>query len=107
MFFWSQNILWKEDLLKHDATVFLCGKDSIIDAPKVRIYLEDVKEHDTVNDPDPNSAKDPEKSMVFEHEHDYLEIVWCADLDHGGVFDQSTWRGRLKAEVLRKALCAA
>jgi hypothetical protein len=39
-FFWSENILWKNDLLSHHATVFLVGKDSIIDAPLVYEYLQ-------------------------------------------------------------------
>lgn len=61
-FFWSQNILWKEDLLGHHVTVFLGEKDSVINAPKVRRYLEGVEEHDTGKEPEQNGAKDPEKA---------------------------------------------
>jgi hypothetical protein len=40
MLFWSQNILWKQDLMRHHATVFLGGKDSIINAPLVHANLQ-------------------------------------------------------------------
>lgn len=106
-FFWSQNILWKEDLLGHHATVFLCEKDSVINAPKVRAYLEDEEEHDTSKEPEQNAAKDPEKSMPVQYQRGCLEVVWCANLDHGQVFDLAAWRERLMTEVLRKAGCAA
>ena len=111
-FFWSQNILWKEDLLKHDATVFLSGKDSIISAPKVRVYLEDATggEEDLIDGPDQQNqlaTKDLEQSTDSEYRNDCLGVVWCANLDHGGAFDLSRWRGRLKAEVLRKVRCKA
>ncbi|RMD41346.1 hypothetical protein DV735_g3803, partial [Chaetothyriales sp. CBS 134920] len=40
-FFWSENILWKEDILNHRCIVFLGEKDSIVNAPKVLAYLRE------------------------------------------------------------------
>jgi hypothetical protein len=98
-FFWSQNILWKEDLIVHRATVFLSGKDSIINAPQVRRYLQDPGEHDPGNE----EVTYPEQSGPAPPEPGCVEVVWCATLDHGDVFDLAAWRERLKLEILRKA----
>ncbi|EXJ89966.1 hypothetical protein A1O3_03033 [Capronia epimyces CBS 606.96] len=98
-FFWSQNILWKEDLFAHRATVFLSEKDSIVNARQVRRYLEDIEEHDTGQD----AAKVPQESLSVPFEQGSLEVVWCPGLDHGQVFDLAAWRERLKLEILRKA----
>ena len=68
------------------------------------MYLEDRKVQDTVNVPDQGSVKDSENGMELEHEHNCLAVVWCPNLDHGGVFDLSPWRTRLKAEILQKVL---
>ncbi|KAH7053500.1 hypothetical protein B0J12DRAFT_58231 [Macrophomina phaseolina] len=45
-FFWSENIMWKEDLADRDVTVSLSGQDLIIDARTVGAYLlgEDLSE---------------------------------------------------------------
>lgn len=91
-FFWSENILWKEDLFVHHATIFLSGKDSIINASRVRRYLEDVEE-----------AGEFDKGKPCLCERGSLEVIWCANLDHGQVFDLSDWRKRLKFEILKKA----
>jgi hypothetical protein len=72
----------------------------------VRGYLEDIEEHDTDKDPEQDEAKDLEESMPGLCERGSLEVVWCADLDHGQVFDLAAWRERLKTEILRKARCA-
>jgi len=31
-----------------------------------------------------------------------LRVVWCANLDHGQVFDLPEWRTRLANEILRE-----
>jgi hypothetical protein len=38
-FFWSENILWKEDLAGRDVTVLLTGRDLIVDTAAVGRYL--------------------------------------------------------------------
>ncbi|KAK5436177.1 hypothetical protein LTR34_001806 [Exophiala xenobiotica] len=99
-FFWSQNILWKEDLLVHQATVFLSAKDSVINAPHVRRYLQDVVEHVPG---DKDEATYPEEQVAAPLERGCVDVIWCAGLDHGQVFDLPAWRERLKLEILRKA----
>ena len=100
-FFWSENILWKEELTKHHATVFLSAKDSIINAPSVRTYLQpelgdgwqqDSQRIGTSEGDDMRSATPKADAR--------LNVVWCSDLDHGQIFDFAVWRGRLKSEVL-------
>ncbi|RMZ76871.1 hypothetical protein DV738_g4674, partial [Chaetothyriales sp. CBS 135597] len=98
-FFWSENILWKEDVLNHRCIVFLGEKDSIVNANKVLAYLRDGEEVDgnkkvaaAVVDGDKNP---PETSSP-------LNVFWCQNLDHGQVFVTPTWRARLKGETLRE-----
>ena len=38
-FFWSENILWKEDIQNRRVTVVLSGKDLIVDTKAVKAYL--------------------------------------------------------------------
>jgi hypothetical protein len=102
-FFWSENILWKEDLFFHHTTVFLSGKDSIINAPEVRTYLEDMEKHDREKDSEQDEARNLGGSMPGLCKRGSLEVVWCAELDHGQVFDLAAWRERLKTEILKKA----
>ena len=96
-FFWSENILWREDLSQHHATVYLSGRDSIINAPQVRAYLEgtgaDRSEHDSST----------EKATVTGNSNDddgQLSVVWCGDLNHGQGFDRPVWRSHLKNRIL-------
>ena len=89
-FFWSENILWKEDLQNHRSVVFLGERDSIINAAKVHDYLRG--RADEGKDDLSGSAPDAP-----------WRVIWCPDLDHGQVFDLPVWRGRLKDEVLVEA----
>lgn len=89
-FFWSENVIWKEDLLKHRCTVFLAEKDSIINAGKVRRYLG---EGNTIE-----GKSLTQQSARYSEEP--LRVVWCANMDHGQVFDLAEWRSILKREVL-------
>lgn len=111
-FFWSENILWKNDLLSHHATVFLVGKDSIINAPLVYEYLQAAgggEENKTKRGSfhsddipaDYNSENAvPEKDRSGD---DRLNVVWCPNLDHGQIFDQPPWRKKLVEEALAHA----
>lgn len=38
-FFWSKNVIWKEDILDHRCMVMLAEKDSIINSGKIWRYL--------------------------------------------------------------------
>lgn len=106
-FFWSENILWKEDLFEHHTTVFLAGKDSIINASLVRAYLQGAGEHQTSKNPNRSEANTAEEIVPSGRVHGRLNVVWCADLDHGQIFDLPVWRTRLKNEILTLAALAA
>ena len=92
-FFWSENILWKEDVLDHPCTVFLAEKDAIINAAKVRTYLQE----DQVTFNDTDAAQYQQQRYKTRN---LPKVMWCPELDHGGVFDWPDWRARLKKEVL-------
>jgi hypothetical protein len=111
-FFWSENILWKEDLIVRHVTVFLSGKDSIINAPLVRAYLQTGVGEDQQNGKYTSSrSEDSEANHTAEKivpssgqvDDGRLNVVWCADLDHGQIFDLAVWRMRLKVEILTQA----
>ncbi|KAI8982942.1 Alpha/Beta hydrolase protein [Trametes punicea] len=70
-FFWSENILWKEDLAGKDVAVVLCGKDQIVDAAEVRRYL----------------TGEGDSEIKFRWKNDGLEVLYYPDLDHSMVFD--------------------
>ena len=95
--------------MRHDATVFLSGKDSIINAPHVRAYLqadgqdERVKGKGISIQSETVRANHASGDIVEESSQNgdgRLDVVWCADLDHGQVFDLPFWRKRLVDEVL-------
>ena len=103
-FFWSENILWKEDLIERSTTIFLSGKDSIINAPLVRAYLQN---GDFTSSPgegrEANHATEKNVPSPGQVDDGRLNVVWCADLDHGQIFDLVVWRMRLKGEILMQA----
>jgi hypothetical protein len=111
-FFWSENILWKEDLIERHATVFLGEKDSIINAPLVRAYLQAGVGEEQQNSKntgrrnearEANPAAEKIASLPGLVDDGRLNVVWCADLDHGQIFDLAVWRMRLESEVLVQA----
>ncbi|KAM3497867.1 hypothetical protein MY10362_008792 [Beauveria mimosiformis] len=75
-FFWRDNIVWKEDLLRlpgggrRKVTVSLAAEDIIVNAPAVAQYLEEPK--DAVAD----GTTEPE-----------VGLLWFPKLDHAQVFD--------------------
>lgn len=95
-FFWSENIIWKEDVLDHRCIVFLAEKDSIINSAKVLSYLQ--KDLESSGDKS-YTAQELQRSNV----ESLLKVVWCPNLDHGQVFDLPGWRARLRSEILREA----
>ena len=120
-FFWSENILWKEDLgLKDEnddegrnVTVVLCGKDLIVDAPTVRRYLTAPWARESVqNGKAIRTAKGRKTPMVTESVYDRngvcrdktwtgsgLEVLWFEDLDHAQVFDSRKTREHVTEAV--------
>ncbi|KAF2807470.1 uncharacterized protein BDZ99DRAFT_392753 [Mytilinidion resinicola] len=106
-FFWFESILWKEDLMERHTTVFLSGKDLIVNTPQVRTYLQGVGEQQNGRNASRGEANRAEKIKSLDRMDGRLNVVWCADLDHGEIFDSAVWRTRLESEVLKQAARAS
>ncbi|KAI9768078.1 MAG: hypothetical protein M1840_005112 [Geoglossum simile] len=91
-FFWAENILWKEDILGQRVTVFLGGRDLIVDTQKVGSYLTRLPgsgDEETTWNAHPEGWKG----------EDGLSVVWCEELDHAQIFDSRKWMPRLVREI--------
>lgn len=101
-FFWTDNIIWKEDLgIKgeknqekgRNVTVVLSGKDAIVDAETVAQYL--------VGPLSAVSAVEQEAAQAWKSRPwiGYgLELLWYEQLDHGQVFSfENTRRPIIRA----------
>jgi pimeloyl-ACP methyl ester carboxylesterase len=79
-FFWSDNILWKEDLGDRPVTVSLAEKDLIVNTAAVRRYLEL-----------------PEDPVFLEKKRSTLDldVIWNENIDHAQVFDTMPRRRRV------------
>jgi pimeloyl-ACP methyl ester carboxylesterase len=73
-FFWTENVLWKEELQGRRVGVVLSGEDQIVDAEEVRKYLTG------------------EQEMSRRWENDGLEVLFYPELDHGTIFDTNERR---------------
>ena len=82
-FFWSENILWKEDLAGKRTTVSLSGRDLIVDTASVGKYLAEPMYRD----------EDLWKEQKWKG--DKLDTLWFSDLDHAQVFDNKAGRAQL------------
>jgi hypothetical protein len=90
-FFWSENILWKEDIHCRRVTVVLGGKDLIVNTELVGIYLT-------------GAGKESRETGSWKEgvwKGDGLDVLWFRELDHGQVFDKKRTRGRLVGIVRR------
>lgn len=67
-FFWSECVLWKEDLAGKKFAVVLSEKDQIVDAKSVRQYLTGAEDN--------------------HWQEGDLEVLWFPGLDHATVFDK-------------------
>ncbi len=102
-FFWSENILWKEDLLGHRTIVFLSGKDSIINTPQVRTYLQDTSANHTDQASEKKALSEPELGTRCPEAKSRLDVMWYEDLDHGQIFNDALIRNRLIRDVVTEA----
>jgi hypothetical protein len=94
-FFWSENILWKEDIAHHRATIFLSDRDLLIDTSQVYMYLLGLNRDHKTSNLDRTGAKNAAEL----DESQPLTVVWCTDLDHGQIFESKHWREQLVKEV--------
>ncbi len=97
-FFWSDNILWKEDVGDLDITVSLAGKDQIVNTKEVAAYL--MAEGEDSND-QPEQGDWKSKPGVWLSTDKRLKVLWCEELDHAQVFERKLYRDCLVAEVRR------
>ncbi|KFY16295.1 hypothetical protein V492_01442 [Pseudogymnoascus sp. VKM F-4246] len=98
-FFWSENVLWKEDLEGRDVTVSLAGRDLIVNTQAVGQYLADGSEDaDEEGDEEvPEMSEDGDLLVQEGWKHRTwrgkgLDILWFDNLDHAQVFDTPTTR---------------
>ena len=90
-FFWSENILWKEDISDKRVSIFLGGRDLIVDTKQVGIYLTGLHGiEDEGWNQDEWTASDGQ-----------LKVVWGEELDHAQIFDSKRRLPVLVDEVLR------
>lgn len=86
-FFWSENILWKDEIKQRRVTAVLSGRDIIVDPESVGRYLSGTR-------PDEGGWKHQQWRGQD------MDILWFEDLDHAQVFDSEKHYGRL-IEVVR------
>jgi pimeloyl-ACP methyl ester carboxylesterase len=131
-FFWSANVVWKEDLLslepgmldtgsktaekegsanpkKRHVTVFLGGRDLIVDTKAVAEYLtadEPPSSFSSSTTTSPDKWKNTEAGWTSQDGN--LKVVWCGVCDHAQIFDHyRKWRRVLVDEVLRLSALGA
>ncbi|KAK3628061.1 hypothetical protein LTR56_008679 [Elasticomyces elasticus] len=116
-FFWTENVLWREDIMKliHQngmkMTASLASRDLIVDTKSVGAYLMEGGLPDPVLVKDDTTGKHMELEIKGEKRQrqeewktrnwkgEGLEVLWWDNLDHAQVFDAKTRRARL-VEVL-------
>ncbi|KAF4984800.1 hypothetical protein FZEAL_91 [Fusarium zealandicum] len=94
-FFWTDNLLWKEDIQNHRVTVVLAGKDAIVDTKVIGAYLTGAK--DWVLD-----SGGLKEGMW---KGDRLDVLWFENLDHGQVFDRKRTRRQLLGSIIALSIC--
>jgi hypothetical protein len=98
-FFWSENILWKEDISDRRVSVFLGGRDLIVDTKQVALYLRglDGMMADGWNEDGSREGVEDEWTASDGR----LKVFWADELDHAQIFDSRTRLPVLVDEVLR------
>lgn len=97
-FFWSESILWKEDISDKRTSIFLGGRDQVIDAKQVGMYLTNL--HDFVDEGLDVEGSWKESGGVWTAPNGQLKVVWGQELDHAQIFDSDRRLPGLVAEVL-------
>jgi len=85
-FFWSENILWKDELNDRRVTAVLGGRDLIVDTETVGAYLSAADDTSEAI----GAWKDKKLSGWG------LEVVFFPEIDHAQVFEK---RGRMMEVV--------
>lgn len=93
-FFWSENILWKEDVASKHVSAFLGGRDLIVDTKSVAGYLTG----QAFGGGEEGGGNGGEE---WDSEDGMLKVVWGEELDHAQIFDSRRRLPGLVGEVLR------
>ena len=100
-FFWTDNILWKEDMRDRKVTVVLSGQDLIVNTEAVGRYLaEDVPGYERFLTEDESSSSQIDTWKDLSWKGEGLDVLWFETLDHAQVFEKVRHYRRL-VEVVR------
>ncbi|KAH8816487.1 hypothetical protein F5884DRAFT_776384 [Xylogone sp. PMI_703] len=104
-FFWSENILWKEDLEGKKVTVCLAERDLIVDTAAVGRYLSgEMRSQYSDNLTQGEGRKAKQTNEELEGGEAWksrpwkgtgIDIFWFKDIDHAQVFDSPEKRATL------------
>lgn len=104
-FFWSENILWLEDLMPlvrggMKVSVSLSGRDLIVNTEAVATYLakgmiDKAGIHANGNKEHCSARHEIQSLKDRPWTGDGLEVLWFDDTDHGQVFEQRQKRAKL------------
>jgi pimeloyl-ACP methyl ester carboxylesterase len=88
-FFWTQNIMWKEELRGKRCAIALSGQDLLVDSTEVWEYLTGKEMRDA-----------DEEVVVFRKERagegeEELTVMWYGRCDHAQIFETERRRNRL------------
>lgn len=98
-FFWSENILWKQDISNKRVSIFLGGRDQVIDTKQVGMYL--TESHDFVDEGLNENGSFKLGEDVWTAPDGQLKVVFGEELDHAQIFDSKRRLPGLVDEVLR------
>ena len=99
-FFWSEYILWKEDVENLPLTVTLSGQDIIVPAHPVWQYLTNGSSARPVPCSFDNETSHLLREDTAEWENGLLKVVWFEEFNHAGLF-KSKRAQRGIAEIAR------
>jgi pimeloyl-ACP methyl ester carboxylesterase len=85
-FFWTENVLWKEDIRGRDMTISLSGRDLIVNTEAVGRYITGI-----------DNADWKDKQWTGKG----FDVLWFPNCDHASVFDQSEPTQKL-ADIVRR-----
>lgn len=80
-FFWSEYILWKDNIPNLPLTVTLSGKDLIVPKEAVWKYLTGGDIHDASS-----QTSIGEGQRTREHDSGRMRVLWFDEFDHAGLF---------------------
>jgi pimeloyl-ACP methyl ester carboxylesterase len=105
-FFWSENVLWLEDLRRLmtekgiEFTISLAGRDLIVNTETVGRYLTGATREKNSGSWD-DSWKGNERKEGANHDS-LPDVIWNEDRDHAQVFDAMGSNRRELVKVVRK-----